>query len=247
MIKAPLTLAALALIALTGCATKSAPAVWVPNDQWWDVSQEKNGSLKKNSGGAYFLRASDIKNLRSAFTRVSSFSKAKASLAIVDVEGVNAFAWSNAGTNYVGISVDGLRRLGSDEEALGNLLGHEFSHLELHHGEARSQRKKIADTSSLILGNIASAIVPFSGTLVSVGASAIVNSYSRDEERDADSLGMKIAAMAGYSPCGMVRVGKALKESSTSNVPTFLSTHPETTERIDTAKHMAKEKGMSGC
>jgi predicted Zn-dependent protease len=74
-----------------------------------------------------------------------------------------------------------------------------------------------------------------------------VNAYSRDEEREADERGMRLASIAGYSPCGMTRVGEAIKQDNPDASYSFLSTHPNTKDRIKAAQKLANDRGFGLC
>lgn len=79
----------------------------------------------------------------------------------------------------------------------------------------------------------------------SIGASALLAKYSRDNEREADQLGMEYMAHSGHNPQGMVQLMEMLTEKSKYKpdlIETMFSSHPLSTERYATAKdRMAKQ------
>ena len=78
-----------------------------------------------------------------------------------------------------------------------------------------------------------------------LGASALLSSYSRDNEREADALGQEYMVRAGYPASGMVGLQQLLvdqEKESPGMLKTMFSTHPMSGERRDTAKQMAESK-----
>ena len=114
--------------------------------------------------------------------------------------------------------------LNTDTEAeLAGLLAHELAHAVLSHG-----------FQLVTHGNLVSSMtryVPFGGTL----SNLLVLDYSRDMERQADLLGTRTLAAAGYAADGLRNLMVVLNEEYGSESPVFkgLSTHPPTQERID--------------
>jgi len=243
-----LTLIFISSLFLSGCqSTPERTAIWAPSDAWWDRHTAQDVEIHLPDGRTRLLSGGDLYNARESFIQVSRHARVEATLALVDNEGINAFAWTEGGEHFVALTLDTLHQLGLDQEALGNLLGHELAHLELRHGELREIRNERANAASTILGTVAGAFIPFGGTAVDLGTKAIVNAYSRDEEREADERGMRLASIAGYSPCGMTRVGDVIKQDTPDASYSFLSTHPNTDDRIKAAQKLANDRGFGLC
>jgi predicted Zn-dependent protease len=80
------------------------------------------------------------------------------------------------------------------------------------------------------------------GQLGQLGSGALLASYSRDNERQADSLGMEYMARSGYGPQGMVGLMEMLNsmnQHKTSSVELLFATHPMSAERYRTAVNQA--------
>jgi len=78
-----------------------------------------------------------------------------------------------------------------------------------------------------------------------LGASVLLSSYSRENEREADALGQEYMVRAGYPAKGMVGLQQLLVEQqkeSPGMLQTMFSTHPMSSERRDTAKQLAEGK-----
>jgi len=159
---------------------------------------------------------------------------------VLDAKEVNAFAGPGG---YVYVTT-GLMNLVSSEDELACVLGHEVAHIAARHAIKQLQAR--------ILYSIPASII-FSETryakierLVSTAFNLTQLSYSRKDELQADILGMEYARRAGYDPYGMVSFLKRLSEIEKKEprliiVP--LSTHPETSVRIENAiAHLGKNR-----
>lgn len=140
---------------------------------------------------------------------------------VVDDRGVNAFA-TMGGFVYVNT---GLLRLAANEAELASVMAHEIGHVAGRHAV-----KQLRETA------IASGLVGAAGLDRNVAARigvelAFRRPNSRRDEYDADLLGLNNLTQAGYAPIAMVDFMQKLLRSS--SVPTFLSTHPGTSERIE--------------
>jgi len=124
-----------------------------------------------------------------------------------------------------------LAKLQLDDDEVAAIMGHEISHALLEH--AREQAGKNTATqlgigigaALLGLGSTGRAIGDLGGQLLSL-------TYSRDDESQADRLGMIMAAKAGYNPRAGVTLWKKMMAASKGAPPQFLSTHPSSETRI---------------
>lgn len=139
---------------------------------------------------------------------------------VVDDERVNAFA-TMGGYVYV---TTGLLRIADNEAQFASVLGHEIAHIEAKH--LLSQMRQTA-----IARGVATAAGLDRSTMVALGVElALKRPNSRQDEYDADQRGLRMLGKAGYARSAMVAfMEKLLRERS---VPTFLSTHPATSDRI---------------
>jgi predicted Zn-dependent protease len=144
---------------------------------------------------------------------------------VIDQQSPNAFALPG-GPIYV---TQGLLRLvGNDDDQLAGVLGHEIAHITERHAMRQMERQ---NTIGAIIGILTEGSTAQIASLVA-GLESL--SYSRDQERDADTLGARYARAAGYNPMGLVRFLDQLArlERSGSSVP-FLRTHPGSAARAD--------------
>lgn len=140
---------------------------------------------------------------------------------IVDDKEINAFA-TMGGFVYVH---RGLIAAADNEAQLASVLGHEIGHIVRRH--ALQQLRQQA-----LLQGVASAAGVNRNILVSLGTKlALQLPNSRKDEFEADQEGLYNIRQANYAPSAMVEFMHKLLKSGGS-VPTFLSTHPATQDRI---------------
>lgn len=141
---------------------------------------------------------------------------------VVDDDQLNAFA-TMGGFVYIN---KGLIAAADNEAQLASVMSHEIGHIAARH--ALQQMRQAAVTRGL-----ATAAGLNSNTLVNIGVElALQRPNSRKDEFQADQLGLETLKRAGYAPSAMVEFMKKLLNKGGS-VPTFLSTHPATSERIE--------------
>lgn len=131
-----------------------------------------------------------------------------------------------------------------DEAELAALMGHELGHVNARHAAQRQGQALIAQVAVVGLSVAASDSnwAPLAGLGAQVGASALLASYSRDNEREADALGQEYLVRAGYPASGMTRLHELLideNERRPSMLQTMFSSHPMSVERRDSARQAA--------
>ncbi|MCP4230571.1 MAG: M48 family metalloprotease [bacterium] len=144
---------------------------------------------------------------------------------ILDDPVVNAFSYPGG---FVYITSGALRAL-EDEAQLASLLGHEVAHIALYHGAEDAQW-------DILLLILSSYFDPDAVDAVEAGYGLATLGYSRENELSADYWGATYAAAAGYDPRGMVDflgIVEGIEEGEGYWMPTFLSTHPDTENRIE--------------
>lgn len=240
---------------LTGCATKQQNPIkeaWFPSNDWFiAASKDRDGAmLKTSSGSVIFFKSSYARNLLNAREKISAINNLNPQIALVITDQPNAFAFSRNNQDHVAFSISFIEALGNNPDAIATIMGHEMAHLKLgHSGKERESREKtsqaIGQASGLLLSLIG---VPMGGTIGNLAASGIGRSYTRDEERDADRLGLEWATKAGFNPCGQVVVMRLFERSKDSlSGISFLSTHPGEAERIDLANEFSLKINGKKC
>jgi beta-barrel assembly-enhancing protease len=134
-----------------------------------------------------------------------------------------------------------------NEAALAALLGHELGHVNARHTASIMSRAQLA---SLAVGGLAALTGAaagagagnLAGQLGQLGSGALLASYSRDNERQADSLGMAYMTEAGYGPQGMVSLMEMLNNMNRRQAGVtdlLFATHPMSSERYETSVQQA--------
>ena len=122
------------------------------------------------------------------------------------------------------------------EDELAGILAHEIAHVYCRHISEKIEKSK--KLSLATLAGITAGIFLGSGALA-IGSAAAGEAaslaYSRQDERQADQIGVQYLAAANYSAEGLLSMLKKIKEKhwfSELDIPTYLTTHPGTDERI---------------
>lgn len=160
---------------------------------------------------------------------------------VLNANYVNAYTFPAGAVGVTrGIMVD-LR----DEAELGALLGHELGHVNARHAAQRQGLAMVAGLAlvGLAVANRDSDWAPLIGVGAQIGASALLASYSRDDERQADALGQQYLVQAGYPASGMVGLHQLLvseQKREPGMLETMFSSHPMSRERLETAQQAAQ-------
>jgi len=123
-------------------------------------------------------------------------------------------------------------RLKLTDAELAAVIGHEISHALREHTRERVSR---AYAQQLALTGLAVATGAGQGTLDLANTIASVTfqlPHSREQESEADIMGLELMARAGYDPNAAVNVWKKMLAAEKSSPPEFLSTHPAPGNRI---------------
>ena len=144
-----------------------------------------------------------------------------------------------------------LMTLMDDESQLAFALGHEVGHIAANHAHIREQ---YAERSPFGIGRIIGAI--FGDTSVLRRATLDLLSFSREQEYQADQLGMSYMVAAGYDPTGAPALLAALSRQSAlqarvlgrtnRQTPEWASTHPLSENRMQRALQLAGASGRLG-
>jgi predicted Zn-dependent protease len=152
-------------------------------------------------------------------------------LTLIDAPALNATcAPGGKITFYTGI----IEQLNLNDDEIAAIMGHEIAHALREHGRERVSQA----TAQNLLATIATVVAGPYGSAVSaanqVAQYAIVLPNSRENESEADAIGVELAARAGYNPLGAISVWqKMLKATKDKSTPEFLSTHPSGETRIE--------------
>jgi len=153
---------------------------------------------------------------------------------VVDHPAVNAFALPG-GFIYI---TRGILPYLNDEAELAGVLGHEIGHVTRRHAAQQATRAMLGQGAILGLGIFVPATQPF-GSVTSAGLGVLFMKFGREDEREADRLGIEYAAKGGWDPAAVPDVLTTLSrmdELSERGVPNWLSTHPDPGSRVAEAQ-----------
>lgn len=141
---------------------------------------------------------------------------------------------------YYGI----LEKLKLDDDEVAAIMGHEVAHALLEH--ARERVGKSTATNVVVeLGSALLGLGNLGRYAAGLGAQLVNLRFSRDDESEADLVGIELAARAGYDPAAAVRLWEKMMTASKGAPPQWLSTHPTNTSRIrDIQANLPKVEGL---
>jgi predicted Zn-dependent protease len=130
----------------------------------------------------------------------------------------------------------GLAEKFENEAQLAGVLGHEIGHVTAEHADRSVQNQLptlgVAAVGSVLAGNDETMQQAVAVLVSATGTFAL--KYSRDQENEADKLGMRYMTRAGYNPKGMEQVMQVLAKASEASgaPPEWQSTHPAPATRL---------------
>jgi len=149
---------------------------------------------------------------------------------IVNARDINAFALPG-GPMYVN---RGMIEAAHNEGEMAGVMAHELSHVALRHGTAQASKAQkygllagILGIGGQIIGGPAGAAAQIAGQ----GVGVYFLKFSREYETEADILGARIMANAGYDPHDLANMFKTIEQQSGGGGGGFLSDHPSPTDR----------------
>jgi predicted Zn-dependent protease len=132
-------------------------------------------------------------------------------------------------------------KLKATDDELGAVIGHEIAHALREHGRERMSQAYVQQfglqaLASFVTGSAGGAAVQAAG-MGSQLFFAMPN--GREQEREADKMGLELAARAGYNPDAAVTLWEKMSAQSKGAPPEFFSTHPASANRIADLKALA--------
>jgi predicted Zn-dependent protease len=171
---------------------------------------------------------------------VSHRNTLKYQFRVVDSPVVNAFAIPGG---YVYFTRGIMAHLNNEAEFAG-VLGHEIGHITARHS-AKQYSKSMLAQIGLVAGSALSPTFAQYANLAQQGVGLLFLKFGRDDESQADRLGVEYSSKIGYDAREMAYFFKTLDRLSAVNgaqeVPTFLSTHPDPADRERKVGKLANE------
>ena len=128
----------------------------------------------------------------------------------------------------------GILPYAKNDAQLATVMAHEIGHAVARHGVERMGTETMVNVVGSVIGSsVSEANADAVLAAYGVGSSLIVTlPFSRDDEYEADQIGMNFMARAGYDPNEAIKFWENFMASGGSSVPEMLSTHPSDANRI---------------
>lgn len=163
---------------------------------------------------------------------------------VVVFEGDQANAFALPGKK-IGV-YEGMFQLAESEDQLAAVIGHEIGHVEAEHSAERVNTQVTTQgalqlvSAALQVGNIQYANM-IAGALGAGAQYGVLLPYSRNQELEADRIGLENMAQAGYDPRASIELWQNMQSTGGGAPPAFLSTHPAPEQRIEELQELMPE------
>ena len=142
----------------------------------------------------------------------------------------------------------------NDEAELASVIGHEMGHVAAKHGQRRQSTSRLGSLGAILIGAVTGS--DLATQLASQAAQTYVLSYSRGQETQADKLGLRYIAAAGYDPFATPRLLSELGAASDlddrlngrdqRSTPGWTRTHPLSADRVRKTAALASTMPAAG-
>ncbi|MGQ4275059.1 M48 family metalloprotease [Terrihabitans sp. B22-R8] len=200
-------------------------------------------------GGAYDDPALDalLTRISARISRASDRPDIVYRVTVLNSPSVNAFALPT-GDLYV---TRGLLALASDSAEIAGVIAHEMGHVTAHHAFVRADRERQAALVSRVATEVLND--PESGAASLARSRMALAKFSREQELEADGIGVRTLAKAGYDPYAQARFLNAMGRNAglrataqSQSSADLVSSHPATPERVQLALAAAEKVGKPG-
>lgn len=155
---------------------------------------------------------------------------------VIQDDTANAFALPGG---KVGVNTGMLNAVENDDQ-LAAVIAHEIAHVTARHASERMSRQALTQAGVGVLG---SALDSQTGAQLMAQAAqlGLILPFSRSQESEADKIGMRYMAQAGYDPRAAVQLWENFAKRESSGTPEFMSTHPLSGERAEALRAYVDE------
>lgn len=246
-------MASTALVGLSGCTTvnqatgrSSFTGMYSVEDDI-KLGRQEHPKLVEQFGGEYENPRLQryVADTGKKLARGTEYQQFPYQFTLLNTPIVNAFALPGG---YVYVS-RGLLALASNEAEMAGVLAHELGHVNARHSAERISAAQMAQLG-MLLGAVGGSALGLGSEAMQIGqqiAMLSIQGYSRKQEFEADTLGVRYMSRAGYEPDAMVTFLSTLRDQSIvdakmrglppGSVDQFnmMSTHPRTKDRVEAA------------
>jgi predicted Zn-dependent protease len=210
------------------------------------MASEMGGTLPDDDPETRLVRAMGEKIVASSDAGKSPYADNFNFYVLADPQTVNAFSLPG-GQVFI---TQGLLSKLENEAQLAGVLGHEIGHVIARHAAVQMAKGKLGQSLVAAVA-VGSSDDQRRGQMAAVAAmmanQMLQLHYSRDDELQADALGLKYMQQAGYTPKAMLDVMEILKSvAGGGRGPSFLQTHPDPDARIAQIKEYLQKNFPDG-
>ncbi|MCK4558728.1 MAG: M48 family metalloprotease, partial [Calditrichia bacterium] len=182
-----------------------------------------------------------INDLGQKMAKISHRPHLKYEFKVMDNPVINAFAVPGG---YIYVTRGILAHLNNEAELAG-VVGHEIGHVTARHSAKKYSESYVANLG-LGVGSIISKDFAMFAGLAAQGLGLLFLRFSRDDERQADVLGVEYSTKVGYDAREManffVTLDKMQSKNDQSGLPDWFSTHPNPADRVVNVRKEAEKK-----
>ena len=220
-------------------------------DKLRHIAESEHPTILATYGGEYHDAKLEraVAKIVGALTIVSDNPDQTYKITILDSPSINAFALPG-GFLYV---TRGLLALANDSAEVAAVISHEMAHVTANHGILRRQREAQAEIGSRVVSEVLGDTATARAAVIRGKLS--LAQFSRNQELEADAIGIKHAGEAGFDPFAAPRflesMGRFANFRTTSGDGgdaslDFLASHPSTPQRMELARRHARSVGAPG-
>ena len=234
-------------------AKAAEPTVAAPRAPLVNPASAERKRLIELFGGEYSAPAAErfLNNILVRLAPASETPTEPYRVTLLNSPIVNAFALPS-GDIFV---TRGLLALANDASEVAAVMAHEIAHVTARHAAQRAELEKTAALFSRVSTDVLAR--PQEGQQVEAKMKLTIAHFSREQEFEADDIGIKVIARAGFDPHAAARflasLGRStalraslLGQNASGDRPDMMSTHPSTPERIARAVAEARQIGAPG-
>lgn len=220
------------------------------NDPRAQMGAREHPRIVASYGGEYHDEKTEklVARIAGALTAVSENPNQSYRITILNSPAINAFALPG-GYLYV---TRGLLALANDASEVAAVLSHEMAHVTANHGIERQRREEAEVIASRVVAEVLSS--DLAGKQALARGKLRLAAFSRQQELQADVIGIRMLGEAGYDPYAAPRFLDSMAayarfssvDPDTDQSLDFLSSHPNAPQRVDLARRHARAQGMEG-
>ena len=210
-----------------------------------EIGKEANAQVRKEMPEVRDAQlAQYIRSIGQRLAGQASGPKYPYSFAMVDYREINAFAlpggpvWIHRGVLHAA----------TNESQVAGVLAHEVAHIAQRHAASQLTKSMVANLGLGLLGAVLGNGIGANTAQAAAGflTNGVFLKFSRDDEREADQVGLRLMRRAGWDTRGMVELFEILQreaKGNPGNVEVFFSSHPSPQDRISRLQNEIRAGG----